>query len=451
MKERLVIVLLIVVVVAVLAALSAATYSQKDKTPDSEAFPNRSTFNSGPTGTQAYYTLLNETGHRVIRWQQDPVGLSAKGKETPAVFVIVGTTRRTLEKKESEAVLRWVASGGRLVIIDREPVDDLIKTSSAWRLAVTGHDDPEIFTIDPFDQAQMTEDTPAVKPVQPSLFTSGVNAVQTSRFAAGISMNRAEDDDEEEHISSPIFSAPPKSMITTPVDYSPVVHVASPGKNQNILVDAPYGDGRIVILTDPYVVSNGGIRIADNARLAVNLVSAGNGLVAFDEFHQGYGADNAQFLQFFAGTPVIALFLQGAVIIGFLFYSQSRRFGRAISQLEPDRLSKLEYVTAMAELQQRTRAYDLALENIYTDFRRRAARALGLDTITVKPREMALSIADSIAGDASGIEKTLFSSEEIIRGEPTNKKEVTRLVSELRELESRLALRRSLVGKSLQR
>ncbi len=444
MKERLVIVLLIVVVVGVLAALSAATYSQKDKTPDSEAFPNRSTFNSGPTGTQAYYSLLSETGHRVTRWQQNPLALSTtKEKDIPAVFVIVGTTRRDFEKNEAEAVLRWVAAGGRLVIIDREPMGDLIKTSSAWRMAVTSHDDPEILTIDPFDQAQMTEDTPAVKPVQPSLFTSGVNAVQTSRFAASVSMNRTEDGDSEEHMTSSIFSAPAKSMITTLADYSPAVHVASPDKNQNILVDAPYGEGRVVILTDPYVVSNGGIRITDNARLAVNLVSTANGLVAFDEYHQGYGADSGRFLQFFAGTPVIALFLQGALIVGFLFYSQSRRFGRAIPQHEPDRLSKLEYVTAMAELQQRTRAYDLALENIYTDFRRRAARALGLDALAAKPREIALAIEGSIGGDAAAIERTLCHCEEIIRGEPTNKKEATHLVSELRELESKLALRRS--------
>ena len=444
MKERLVIVLLIVVVVGVLGALSAATYSQKDKTPDSEVFPNRSTFNSGPTGTQAFYSLLSETGHRVMRWQQSPLNLSTtKEKDVPAVFVIVGGLRRNVEKNEAEAVLRWVASGGRLVIIDREPADGLIKTSSAWRMAVTPHDDPEIFTIDPFDQGQMTEDTPAVKPVQPSLFTAGVNAVQLSRFASSVTLKRAEDGDADERVASPIFSAPPKSMITTPVDYSPAVHVASPDRNQNILVDAPYGEGRIVILTDPYVVANAGIRIADNARLAVNLVSSREGLVAFDEYHQGYGADNARFLQFFAGTPVIALFLQGALIVGFLFYSQSRRFGRAIHEQEPDRLSKLEYVTAMAELQQRTRAYDLALENIYTDFRRRAVRALGLDAMTAKPREIALAIAASVGGDASPIEGTLFHCEEIIRGEPTNKNQVTRLVSELRELESKLNLRRA--------
>jgi hypothetical protein len=449
MKERLIVMLLVVVVISVLAALSAATYSQKDRTPDSEAFPNRSTFNSGPTGTQAFYSLLSETGHGVIRWQQNPVTLTtAKSKERPSVFVIVGATRRSVERNEAEAVLRWVASGGRLVIVDREPSDDLIKTSSAWRMAVTGHDDPEIFTTDPFDQAQMTEDTPAVKPVQPSLFTSGVNAVQTSRFAASVGLNRSEVGDADEHVASPIFSAPSNSMITTPADYSPAVHVASPDKNQNILVDAPYGEGRIVILTDPYVVSNGGIRIADNARLAVNLVSS-DGLIAFDEYHQGYGADSGRFVQFFAGTPVLALFLQGAFIVGFLFYSQSRRFGRAIPEQEPDRLSKLEYVTAMAELQQRTRAYDLALENIYTDFRRRATRALGLDAMTTTPREIAQAIAGSIGGDPSAIERTAFNCEEIIRGEPTNKSEVTRLVSELRELESKLALRRS-VGKRLQ-
>src|SRR5207253_2286127 len=96
-------------------------------------------------------------------------------------------------------------------------------------------------------------------------------------------------------------------------------------------------------------------------------------------YHQGYSNDSNRFLSFFAGTPIVAIFLQGMVLVGLVFYSQSRRFARPLPPSEPDRLSKLEYVTAMAELQQRTGAWDLAIENIYAEFRRRAARLFGLD------------------------------------------------------------------------
>jgi hypothetical protein len=59
------------------------------------------------------------------------------------------------------------------------------------------------------------------------------------------------------------------------------------------------------------------------------------------------------------------------LLIGLIFFSQSRRFARPLPPDEPNRLSKLEYVAAMAQLQQTTKGYDLAIENIYTDFRRR--------------------------------------------------------------------------------
>jgi hypothetical protein len=364
--------------------------------------------------------------------------MTAKEKDRPSVFVVIGAVRRPFEKGEAEDLLAWVTAGGRLVLIDREADADLLRTSAQWKLTADGSERPEMFTADPSDQAEMTRDTPAVKPVQPSVFTTGVNAVQTSRFAGSVNVLRITDGEDE--VSAPRYRSLSRPVVTTPADYAPTVAIAS--GNSNILVDAPYGEGRILILSDPYVVSNAGIRIADNARLAVGLVATPDGAIAFDEYHQGYGTNSNKFLEFFAGTPVVAIFLQGVLIVGFLFYSQSRRFGRPIPDAEPDRLSKLEYVSAMAELQRRTRAYDLALENIYSDFRRRVARSLGIDALTANSGQMAAAIAGSIGDDATRIGETLFKCEEIIRGEPTTKREVTRLAGELRDLERRLGLGR---------
>ena len=229
--------------------------------------------------------------------------------------------------------------------------------------------------------------------------------------------------------------------VEPPSDAAPAVHFAS--GDRNLLVDVPYGSGRIVYLSDPYIVSNGGIGLVDNAQMALNLVAAGDGLVVFDEYHQGYGTDNNRFLQFFGGTPVVAIFLQAVILIGFVFFSQSRRFARAVPEQEPDRLSKLEYVAAMAELQQRTRAFDLAIENIYTEFRRRVTRLLGLDNFTSKSGEMAQAIADRTGLDRNKVEDTLFKCEDIVRGEPTNKREVVELTTALRELETKLGIKRA--------
>jgi hypothetical protein len=92
-KQRLIIFLGLILLVAVLVGLNAASYTQKEKTPDNEVFPNRSTYNSGATGTQALYSLLVETGRKVVRWQQPPDSLLTS-KNKPAVFVVIGTVRR---------------------------------------------------------------------------------------------------------------------------------------------------------------------------------------------------------------------------------------------------------------------------------------------------------------------------------------------------------------------
>ncbi len=445
MKQKLFIFLFLFLLVAILVGLNAASYTQKEKTPDSEFSPNRSTFNSGATGTQAFYSLLSETGRKVKRWQEPPTALLTDKKNKPAVFVVTGTLRREFEDNETQALLRWVSAGGRLVVMDREPPEGLLVTTANWKLTLNSPETAQIFTADPTDQTQMTSDTAAIKPVQPTVFTQGVNAVQPSRFAASVTFTRFLDKDQsgdEEEMNG--NASPPKpyagsvDWVQSPSPIGPVVHFAAGEKN--LVVDAPFGDGRIVFLGDPYIVSNGGIALADNAQLAINLVAAGDGTVAFDEYHQGYGTDNNRLLQFFEGTPVVAIFFQTAMLIGLVLFSQSRRFARAVPEPEPDRLSKLEYVAAMAELQSRTKAFDLAIENIYNDFRRRAARYFGLDNFTAKSNDLADLIAERTGLDREQIANSLFKCEEIIRGEPTNKKEVLQLAETLRSIEHKLEI-----------
>jgi hypothetical protein len=434
MKQRLAMLLLFVVVIIVLIGLNAASYQQQPKTPDSEAYPNRSSYNSGATGTQAWYSLLAETGHKVTRWQESPASLLT-GKTPPSVFVVVGTVRREFTSSEAEAMLEWVNRGGRLVLIDREPPETLAVTTADWKVEIKQSPRPELFAADPADREQMTHGVAAVHPSQPSSLTQDVNAVQFSRFAEKIDFSRQSGGQAKTSTSG--SDAPPPEQ--NPSD-GPFVPMSKNGRNY--VAEVPFGGGRIVFVADPYVISNAGISLADNAILATDLVATAGGSIAFDEYHQGYSNDSNRFLQFFAGTPVVAIFLQALVLVGLVFYSKSRRFARPLPAPEPDRLTKLEYVTAMAELQQRTRAWDLAMENIYTDFRRRSARLLGVDVADATSDVLGKRIAERTDLDATPVRETLFKCEEIIRGERTNKNEVVRLVDTIREIEQKLNLRR---------
>ncbi len=445
--------------------MNAASFVEKEKVPDSEANPNRSTYNFGATGTRAFYELLAETGRRPTRWLKPPSALLSESKNKPSTFVVIGKTRREFNDKEIEQLLRWVSFGGRLVIIDRKPPEQLVRTTANWLLSTSDSKENIFFEADPSNANQMTEKTAAAKPAQPTVFTDKVNAAQPSRFASTVNFEHIADGnvseikdknkkriDETGGITSanppppppppkPASSEKPSEDVETAALDAPVVHLADGDKN--LLVDFPFGSGEIVYLTDPYIVSNGGIGLVDNAQLAINLAASRDGIVAFDEYHQGYGEGGKQILTYFAGTPVVAIFLQLLVLAALIFFTQSRRFARPLPEVEPNRLAKLEYVSAMAELQRRTKAYDLAIENIYTEFRRRISRLVGVDNLRTSYQDLARIIAERAKLDRAEVENLMFKCEDIIRGEPTNKREVLQIISRLREVEETLGLKRA--------
>lgn len=456
--------------------LNAASFVQKEKVADTEFSPNRSSYNTGATGTRAFYDLLAETGRKITRWQEPPSALLTAGGNRPNTFVIIGSIRREFEENEIKTLLEWVKSGGKLVVIDREPSAELLKTTANWNISAI----PEVrelgFGIDPSDQKQMTDKIIAAKPVQPTVYTSNVNGVQPSRFASTVTLERSLNSPSNNKTDSEIGdgtsqnmpmikrtptprvsdsnknqpNAMPKPSVLPTTETSgdlaemsaPVVHLSN--NEKILLIDFPFGNGKIVFLTDPYIVSNGGLSLVDNAQLGINIVAAGDGIIAFDEYHHGYGAEHNRLFAYFAGTPVIPIFLQCITLIAVIMFSQSRRFARALPEREPNRLSKLEYVSAMAELQQRTKGYDLAIENIYTDFRRRVARLVGVDNFATQRTEIAQRIVERLPSENfNEIDEVMRKCEYISQGEPTNKKEVLRLASRLREIEDKLGLKRT--------
>ncbi len=464
MRQKLFIFLALFLLIIVLVGLNAASFVQKEKVPDSEANPNRSTYNFGATGTRAFYDLLAETGRRPTRWLEPMSALLSGGKNKPSTFVVIGKTRREFTDKEIEQLLRWVSFGGKLVIIDREPPEELVKTTANWLFFTANSKENVFFEADPSNPNQMTEKTLAAKPTQPTVLTNKVNAVQSSRFASSANFEHISDgnlseikDKSKKQINgsgTSESSPPPPKPVNSEESFddeelsehdetdaldAPVIHLAN--NDKNLLVDFPFGSGQIVYLTDPYIVSNGGINLVDNAQLAINIAASREGIIAFDEYHQGYGEGNNQILTYFAGTPVVAIFLQLLVLVGLIFFTQSRRFARPLPEAEPNRLTKLEYVSAMAELQRRTKAYDLAIENIYNEFRRQTSRLVGVDNFTTSYKDLARLIAERAKLNLAEIENLMFKCEDIIRGEPTDKREVLQIISRLREIEEKLGLK----------
>jgi hypothetical protein len=487
MRQKLFIFLALIALVVVLIGLNAASYTQTETRPDDEFYPNRSTYHAGATGMRALYDLLAETGRKPVRWQESTAALLTNSKNKPRTFVVIGDLRREFTDQEVEQLMRWVSLGGKLVVIDRVPNQNLIPTTANWQISAESSA-ASAFGIDPADQQQMTRSINAAKPLQPTLFTRKIIAVQPSRFASSIKLQKFSTDqpvktngiapkptpvynkgDYEDDEPPPVRNGrgngidsgqgaagdanksvsqtntmiapnnPPQDVIAAQT--APLVHVAS--KDKNLLADFPFGSGQIVFLSDPFIVSNAGINLVDNAQLALNVIASREGAIAFDEFHQGFGGNENRLLSYFAGTPVMAILAQIALLVGVILFTQSRRFARPLPANEPNRLSKLEYVSAMAELQQRTKAYDLAIENIYSDFRRRAAKSLGVDNFTTSRKDLAVLIGERAKLNAANVEDLMQKCEDIIHGEPTNKREVLEITTRLREIEEKLGLKRT--------
>jgi Domain of unknown function (DUF4350) len=433
MRQRLTIILTVLVILAVILVLNTITYVQKENPQDLEMAPNRSTYHSGPTGTRALYDFLSESGYKVMRWREEPERLLSDAGNRVRTLVLIGSTQLPFADEHAEPMLAWVSQGGHLVLIDREPPHSLLPKSGDWLINSRGFPFP-VFDVDPSDPKDMTASVTALQPVQATVFTQNVQAVLPSRFAARLRItprkkSESESDDDEDEVTA--------SSSDDGRSPAPVIHVAD--EQGAFLVDYSHGAGRIIILCDPYIVANGGIELRDNLRLAMNAITSSGGLIAFDEYHQGRGITRNAFVGYFAGTPVLPIAAQILVLVLLVLWTRGRRFGRPLPLKQVDRRSSLEFVASMSELQQRSRAFDLAIENIYSRTRRVLARHAGVDYNS--PRSLIASrVAARSSVDAERLETLMRQCEETINGAPIHWRRAIDLVKRLREVERALGL-----------
>ncbi|HXI61123.1 MAG TPA: DUF4350 domain-containing protein, partial [Pyrinomonadaceae bacterium] len=372
----------------------------------------------------------------------------------PATLVVIGRTLVPFTESESQEMLHWVENGGRLVIIDRSPDRHLLPSSGAWTIGAHMTTFPWTET-DATNLEQMTNGVKPLAPSQPTLMARDVAEILPSRFAGTITVAAIRNSDKNNRGDSKASPSDSDSQEAAPsetgadeadlpkveaarVSPAPVLNFA--GTRGALLVEYPHGKGRIVLLSDPFIVANNGISRADNLQLAVNVIIGNGGLVAFDEFHQGRSAAHNALIQYFSGTPVMAIGGQFVLIGLMVIWSRGRRFARPLPLPQVDRRSSLEFVASMAELQQRARAHDLALENIYGRVRRVLVRYAGLNHHSPRT-EIAARVALRSGLNQQKLETLMRTCEEAINGVPTNAKESLRLVRQLRQIESALGLR----------
>src|SRR5581483_128973 len=296
-------------------------------------------------------------------------------------------------EEEFKAVTSWVEKGGQLVIVDR---DINLKFGSDVTIKTN-----RFFT-----------ETIKVKIEQPSDFTHDVRDIQFSNSRSFI------------NITGGSF-----------VYYVGEAHGA-------MLAELSYGKGRIIFLSEPYIMANNGIAQGDNQTLALNIIRnvATDKNVAFDEYHPGYGAQSQSgMIGYFSGTPIMWMFGQLMLLALVVVYTNGRRFARPIPLKKEDRASSLEFVGSMAHLQNLAEASDLAIENIYGRFRKRLCRYAGQPT-NVSARQLAEAVGRRGKLNPAILHKVLVRCEEVMAGANLKEEELLSLATRMRQWQTELGL-----------
>jgi len=435
------IILAVVIVLAVLIGLAAVEQLSGNRPPESEADPLRSGYNPGPTGTRAFYQLLEESGHQVARWRESYSALEGQAKGATLVVVGPFQTRQDLPPDEAKALQSWVAAGGQALIVSRTPRAQFGDPAiSAKTQAVAWNVDPD----------RLVDEKSDVLIAQPTQLTRDIRGLAVSRLAARMTFlpppaeaQKSEADQErggdqargEDQTSEDDEDKEAEQKVRLK---APVVHLGD--GDGAVLADFDYGLGRVIFLSDPFVIANGGIGRGANLRLALNLVEALGGRhrrLFFDEYHHGYRSGSNPLVNYFRGTPAPWLLGQGLLLASLILYSFGRRFARPLPLPQVDRHSPLEFVGSMANLQQVAQARDLAIENIYPRFKARLCRALGISG-RARPEEIAAHLSRRHPNvPEAELRQVLSESERTLAGASLDDHRLIALVSAMRRISAR--------------
>src|SRR6202022_2888282 len=155
-------------------------------------------------------------------------------------------------------------------------------------------------------------------------------------------------------------------------------------KGDVLAVRTAVGSGQLIAMSDPLVLCNGYLRLADNGRFAADLIALtpNGGRVLFDEFHHGQIAGNAPTATAWVLTPWGAALALAVIVIVAGLALRGRAFGPPIPLRQSADRSSAEYAAAVGSLLHRTGARRVTLEPLPSATRRTVAERVGLGSDT---------------------------------------------------------------------
>ena len=364
---------LVIGAVVLMVVLLGLTYVLRP-VPAKQAIGTPSSYSTDWLGTKAAFLLLQQSGHRVERWESPPEELPEDAAGTTLIFAEPSERGSSAERA---AVSRFVSAGGRLLVMG----------------ASGGSFAPQSSAV-PIPDSDLT----------PKSF-SALLPSPLSRNAPEVTM-----------------VAPDEWRSIGPSQLAIYDRNGKPG-----VVWYRFGKGQVIWWAISSPISNGSIRDKGNLALFLNSVGPSNSRVLWDEYFHGM---RRSLTSYFAETPLPWAGLQLACAIAAILFTFSRRSGPIRMPAEESRLSPLEFVDTLGSLYQTARAAPAAVEIVYQRLRLSLSRRLGISAKAKLP-VLCQAAADRLGWPSNALFNTLSDAERAMRDINPDDREALDLVREL--------------------
>lgn len=334
---------------------------------------NYSTYNAGPFGTKALYLLTGELGYNAKRLE----GGLRKGTDSQGELLVI-FDHVTLNKQNylGKELADWVRQGGNLLLLTNRESD---VTSS---LGITMNKDFFRGTAN----------------IRDSVFTRGVRSLN---FDAGRYVSVKNHESE----------------------------VIAGGANGTVALAFSFGQGRVMVVSDPGLVTNSRIQKGDQVILFLNFLRViGPKTVWFDETGGLAFSQGQEDLQLSKRVIIAGVQLALAVLLLFVYWG--RRFGRPVPLPAEEQGVTAEYVNTMANIFRQAKAREIALENIYTALWQRLTKAVGVPG-NMKPAELFNLCRQRPDLDTEGLQRIIAAVEKDLQHRSVTEAELFALVHEM--------------------
>ena len=365
---------LVALVLIVLAVFTSREDPNRNPIPDS--------YLSGQHGAKAAFTLLQQSGYTIERWEEPLHDLAAQAGPGTVLILAEPSTYELADRTAIYAILR---KGGRVL--------------------ATGLDGGFLL---PGSEIKMS---PVLSFAACEAQPDGLQPL------AG---------------AGPVWIVPRASWNET----RPEVRTAYTCGDQPVVVEYPVGKGTAVWWASSTPLENGSIERGQNLELLLNSVGPPeNRHIYWDE--SLHGIVHSQW-EYVSGPiwPLLWLGFLGLVLLAVLSFS--RRSGPIRELPQAPRTTPIEFLEALGALYRSTGATGTAMQIAWERFRTQAALMTGQKTAHLDARQLAAILERRFGSIAAGMEEDLVEAEEACSQENLKARDALAMIQTLRRHEETL-------------